>query len=242
MNLRKKICLVLMLTAVGATAMFLDHLHAHQRLGLPGIKTSPIPDSKRLVVELPEQVLNYQSKAIETDAGLLSGLPHDTSFGQRVYWAPDNFAVGVSIVLMGGDRSSIHKPQFCLRGSGWEIVRTEERAVRMARPMAYDLPVTKLSLVEEKPGVHHGLHQIYVYWFVADNEYTSSHWQRMWWLARDVIRTGVLQRWAYITVCANCRPGDEDATYERLTKFIAAAAPEFQLTPKAPAAVLAARP
>ena len=56
----------------------------------------------------------------------------------------------------------------------------------------------------------------------------------MWWMARELFRTGLLQRWAYISCTAICAPGQEEATTERMKQFIAAAVPEFQLTPKSP--------
>jgi hypothetical protein len=46
------------------------------------------------------------------------------------------------------------------------------------------------------------------------------------------LRTGVLQRWASISYFAECAPGHEDATFERMKKFIVASAPEFQLVPR----------
>jgi hypothetical protein len=74
---------------------------------------------------------------------------------------------------------------------------------------------------------------VYVFWFVADgDEYTARHWQRMWWMARDLLRTGVLQRWAMISYFTVCTPGQEEAAFDRLKKFIAASAPEFQLVPR----------
>ena len=45
---------------------------------------------------------------------------------------------------------------------------------------------------------------LYVYWFVADNQLTPYHGERMWWMARDLIRTGVLQRWAYVSYFTAC--------------------------------------
>ncbi len=74
---------------------------------------------------------------------------------------------------------------------------------------------------------------IYVLWFVAgDDEYTGRHWQRMWWMARDLLRTGVLQRWAAISYFAPCAPGQEDATFDRVKKLMVASVPEFQLVPR----------
>jgi len=48
-------------------------------------------------------------------------LPRDTSFGQRRYRSPDGAVTQVNVVLMGSDRTSMHKPQFCLEGAGWQI-------------------------------------------------------------------------------------------------------------------------
>jgi hypothetical protein len=83
-----------------------------------------------------------------------------------------------------------------------------------------------------------------VYWFVADNAISGepSGLQRMWWTARQLLRAGELQRWAYISFFSACEPGQEEATFERMKKLIAAAAPEFQLTPRAGASEAAARP
>jgi hypothetical protein len=84
---------------------------------------------------------------------------------------------------------------------------------------------------------------VYVCWFVADNdEYTAQHWQRMWWMARDLFRTGVLQRWAFISYFSICAPGREDATFERIKKLIAASVPEFQLVPRAKETTIIAQP
>jgi hypothetical protein len=77
------------------------------------------------------------------------------------------------------------------------------------------------------------LRGVFVYWFVADGELTAQHWQRMWWMLRDITRSGVLQRWAYISCFSVCAPGEEEATFERMKRFIAASVPQFQLTPRA---------
>ena len=55
-------------------------------------------------------------------------------------------------------------------------------------------------------------------------------------MARDMLRTGVLQRWAYVICSAPCAPGMEDATFEQMKGFIAAAAPEFVLATGPPVA------
>jgi len=64
----------------------------------------------------------------------------------------------------------------------------------------------------------------------------------MWWMARDLFHTGVLQRWTSVSCLSACLPGQEDATFERMKKFIAASVPEFQLVPRPKGATVAARP
>jgi hypothetical protein len=79
----------------------------------------------------------------------------------------------------------------------------------------------------------------YVYWFVADEQLTADHNQRMWWMTRELLRTGILHRWAYVSCFVVCPPGGEEATYVRLSRFISEAVPEFQITTGAPASSMA---
>jgi len=223
------------LLLIGATATLLAELRAKQRLGPPAVKTSPLPGTQRLAVELPEQVLDFKSQAVEPEKIELETLPPDTSFGHRLYSAPDGFGVSLGVVLMGADRTSLHKPEFCLQGQGWKLDASSctEDQVHMERPWPYDLPVSRIIATKEGTvrGQPQTMRAVYVYWFVAERKYTARHWQRMWWMAEDLIRTGVLDRWAYVSCLAVCAPGQEDAAFERVKKFIAAAVPEFQLTP-----------
>jgi hypothetical protein len=143
---------------------------------------------------------------------------------------------------MGTDRTSLHKPQFCLEGAGWHIdeTKTLETKVPIERPFSYDLPLVRLiasrqEVIDGKPQTIKG---IYVYWFVADDALsaTASGFQRMWLMAGKLLSTGVLQRWAYVSCFSVCNPGQEEDTFERMKKFIAASVPEFQLNPRASAA------
>jgi hypothetical protein len=55
----------------------------------------------------------------------------------------------------------------------------------------------------------------------------------LWRVPRDLLLNGILERWAYISYFSACEPGQEDATFERMKKLIAASVPEFQLVPRA---------
>jgi hypothetical protein len=232
MNKSSRILLVA-LAMIGVTALGMGYLRKNQKLGLPGVKWAVIPNSSRLQLFLPEYVLDYDSVEIPTDTNVLNGLPHDTSFATRTYTAMDKSWLQMRIVMMGTDRTSIHKPQFCLKGSGWDIddAKSSMDMVHMEKPQPYDLPVMKLLSSRElkinnQPVI---AHCIYVYWFVADNDLTADHTTRMWKSATHLLRSGELERWSYVSCFAICLPGQEDATYERMKKFIVASVPQFQL-------------
>lgn len=237
MNRQKWILFVLAIALIGGTAAALTHVKAGLKLGRPGIHTAPIPGSPRLAISLPERVLYYDSTNVPMDEGAREGLPHDTSFAERIYASPSNNVdqMVLMIVLMGTDRTSIHKPQFCLQGAGWDFDDHDSKpdTIRIQSPHPYDLPVTKMMMTrtEKMPnGENIIVSGMYVYWFVADDQLTGSHFTRMWSSATHLLRTGELQRWAYVGCLSACRSGDEDAMYGRMKKFIAASVPEFQKT------------
>jgi hypothetical protein len=163
---------------------------------------------------------------------VLDWLPRDTTYAQRRYTDTNGFGMLVNVVLMGADRTSIHKPEYCLKGSGWGDLEGETTSVRIEAPHAYDLPLMQLYSSKDvrlESGETIRVRGIYVYWFVADGELTATHGQRMWWMARDMLRTGVLQRWAYVSTFSVCMPGEEEATLSRMKSMIAAMVPQIQL-------------
>ena len=235
MNKQKISIFIVVLALIGGSAWALVWLRANQKLGTPGIKATPIPGTIKMNFDLPESVLDFTSKRVPEDKTVLDTLPKDTSFAQRLYTAPDGFWVNANIVLMGTDRTSIHKPEFCIPGQGWRIDQKESINLSMEGRHPYQLQVAKWTIINFVPdasGQKKEVRGLYVFWFVAGNEETADHQQRIWWMTRDLLTTGVLQRWAYISYFAVCDPGQEEATFERMKKMIVASVPEYQLTPE----------
>ena len=143
MKAKNLIVAVVMLSLIGATGAFLLHLKARQRLGEPGVKTRPIPNSSNVEVLLPENVPGYTSVWVQEAEVVTNKLPPDTSFGQRVYTSEDNkFRVQANVVLMGADRTSIHKPEYCLVGQGFQFDSSDIKPlpIHIDRPVGYELP------------------------------------------------------------------------------------------------------
>jgi hypothetical protein len=217
------------------SASLLGWMQNHQRLGNPGVTTVPLadaaPGSLNVKVELPEWVSVYNSVEEEMDPVVVGALPADTSYGQRLYTAPDGLRIQMTAVLMGMDRTSIHKPQFCLVGAGWTIAREEFTTVPIPEPAPYELPVSRITATRliEHEGQQVRLNGVYVYWFVEEHEITARHEDRMMSMARSMVTKGVLQRWAYISCFVQCRPGQEDFVFDRIQRFMASGVPKFQI-------------
>ncbi|HKS38659.1 MAG TPA: exosortase-associated EpsI family protein [Verrucomicrobiae bacterium] len=245
MNKRSGTILAVVLALTGGTSGLLGYWKGNQKLGLPGLKIAQeaVLDTDGNVIAtnsvfLPERVLDYSSKAEPVTRQELDMLPRDTTYGRRTYQASDGFRATINVVMMGTDRTSIHKPQICLTGQGWRIDRSERTTIPVERPHTYELPVMKLtaSSLRELPGGQKiAARAVYVYWFVEERELTADHLDRMMSMGLELIRSGKLQRWAYVSCFSVCPEGQEEAAYQRIRQLIATAVPEFQLATGEPA-------
>ena len=227
-------CLVI---ALGAVLLF--SLRSGLKLGNPGVKLvqQPLFDEEKnqiseVSVALPEYVPGCTSDMLPIMRTELRVLPEDTTFGRRYYKAANGFQAMMHVVLMGSDRTSIHKPQYCLTGQGFQIESTEVVKIPIKRPKPYDLEVMKLTASTSIKAPNGGMVQrkaIYLYWFVSEDQVTARHGDLLWRMARGLLTTGELQRWAYVGVMSQCAPGEEDLLYPMMAAFVAETVPEFQL-------------
>jgi hypothetical protein len=243
MNRRKLVLVVMAVVMIAGTAVLLAAVP--QKLGRPAVKAVAVPGDQRMRIDLPEHVLDFASTNQEPDAKAVGMLPADTSFGERVYFKPDSIPYTAGVVLMGTDRTSIHKANYCLQGQGLHIDEDTKDFIHMTQPQPYDLPVIKTvsTATMQMDGKTITKKCVYVYWYVADGALSNdeSGFGRMWAMTKGLLFTGVLQRWAYVRFYAFCDPGQEDATYESIKRMIAAAVPQFQTTPAPANASMAAQ-
>lgn len=232
---RQKIFLfAITLALIAGTAGAVTWLKAHQRLGAPGLKATPQPGSVTMHVELPAQVLNYTSSNMPEAQVVLDYLPKDTSYAQRYYFATNGAWTMANVILMGADRTSIHRPDYCLPGQGWQIRDKTEVKISIAGAHPYEMPVMKWIVSNTFPaadGRHQNVSGLYVFWFVTENQTTDNFPAMLKSMVFHQLAHGVLQRWAYVSYFTVCLPGEEDATFARMKSLIAASVPEFQLPP-----------
>jgi len=215
-----------------AGAAFLAHLRSSQRLGKPGVRAVASPDPLRMQIQLPTQVEGFRAEMLQPTSDELGVLPKDTSIARTRYFSNQTY-MDLSVVMMGTDRTSIHQPQFCLTGQGFTIDRTEEVTLPIPNRSGKAMSVMKLTTtkqVRDAAGTSITVRGIFLYWFVAEGLQTARHGDRMWMMARELLTSGVLQRWSYVTCFSPCYPGQEDATFDRMSGFLTKAVPQFQLS------------
>jgi len=234
MNNQKLLIFIAALILMAGTAGLLMHLKSNQKLGVPGIKFDPIPGSVQVKIAMPERVLDFTSTNIPEPEVVLGYLPKDTSYAERLYQSPDGVLMTGTIVLMGADRTSIHKPDYCLPGQGWHIDSKNVVNVPVGGAEPYELPIAKWLISANFQGPDGRTEKrsgIYAFWFVADKEQTPEFYGYLKLLTHDLLFTGVLQRWAYVSYCSTCEPGEEGEAFGRMEKLIGASVPEFQPPP-----------
>jgi hypothetical protein len=140
-------------------------------------------------------------------------LPKDTEFVKSAYTNASGGRVFTSIVLSGRERSSIHRPQRCLKGQGSSIMDEHSFTVPMPGREPLDVAVIETERryrTAEGEQVYYGY---YAYWFVGQDRETASHYARMFWLGWDRVFRSVSHRWAYVAVSGEREP--EGREYEK---------------------------
>jgi hypothetical protein len=220
------------------TGGFLTFIRSHQRLTQPGVKLvkqpsigehgQPVGTNSAF---LPERVSNFTSQNLPILDQVINVLPKDTTYGSRLY-EENGLQVQLNVVLMGVDRTSMHRPEWCLPAQGWVVQKDELDTLSITKPYPYSLRVRKLTGRKEgklADGTTVRQSAVYVYWFVTENQLAVGHEEFMWSIIRHLVQKAELQRWAYVSCFAHCDVGDEEKTYERVKGLLAAAVPEFQL-------------
>ena len=187
-----------------------------------------------VVMDLPVTVGGFTGKEVAATMGELVTLPKDTQITRREYVDAGGDRIMASIVLSGGEKRSIHRPEVCLLAQGWTM--RGGRVEKIALADGRDLEVMDLSLVrdvEVAKGDRRKLYANYFYWFVGSEVTTPHHWSRVFLTSFDRITKNLNHRWAYVIVMSVVTEGfmplgkNETQTVEMLKQFTAEAAPSF---------------
>lgn len=188
---------------------------------------------------LPEQIGSFTGKSAEISESEKVILPADTQISKSLYSSLGGEQINCQVVLSGGEKRSIHRPETCLPAQGWTKKTSETIPVKLEDGRT--LEVTKLVIsrpVEVQPGVRKELTSLFLYWFVGKDITTPHHWYRILHTDWDRVVHGVSHRWAYVIVSAPVLDGfvpgakNQEQTLDSLKKFIGEIAPEIIVSKK----------
>jgi len=187
-----------------------------------------------VLMTLPELVGGFTGAEQPVSESELLLLPGDTKFAKKEYTDFGGDRISSQIVLAGGEKRSIHRPEICLPAQGWNL--KSGHAVPITLDNGKTLTVMKLSIarpIEVRPGEQKQLNSIFLYWFVGKNMTTPFHWRRLAHANWDRVVHNINHRWAYVIVSAPVLEGlapngkSEAKTMKMLEEFVAELAPEI---------------
>lgn len=130
----------------------------------------------------------------------------------RNYMAPGGRAVQLSIVHAGSTRRSLHFPEVCLVGDGWEIVKQEER------PIGILFTAKRLVLVRGDKS------EAVLYWFKTGDHVTGNFFGNAFEWAKNQVTFGAPTS-AMIKLTTPIGPAGEQAAFSTLEDFASKFAP-----------------
>ena len=190
-----------------------------------------------VVMDLPTLVGEYWGTSEPVSPSELALLPADTEFEKKIYQDLSGNSLTAQIVLSGGEKRSIHRPEVCLPGQGWSVQSANVVPITLANGRTLD--VMKLTLtrqIEVAPGERRTLKSYFLYWFVGKDTTTPYHWVRLAKTNWDMVTKKIQHRWAYVIVTApvleGFKPGakSDQQTLDTLKDFVRQAVPKFQLS------------
>ncbi|MDA1045134.1 MAG: exosortase-associated EpsI family protein [Verrucomicrobia bacterium] len=127
-------------------------------------------------------------------------LPKDTRMWKRLYRRGEMERYFTTLVLGGGAKESIHRPELCLVAQGYSI--RDERVEKIDLPDGHSLEVKVLQIVA--PSADNakalGATSIYAYWLFQSDRETPHHTTRMLLSIQDGILRNTWTPWAYIAI------------------------------------------
>jgi Protein of unknown function (DUF3485) len=185
-------------------------------------------------MNLPNSLNGFRGADQKVSESELAILPRDTEFAKKLYNNERGDRISCQIVLAGGEKRSIHRPEVCLPAQGWSLGTGEVIQIMLTNGKSLDvmkLNITKRVSLPDRQ--QRELTSVFLYWFVGKDASTPHHLVRVLKTNLDMLLHNTNHRWAYVIVSA---PVPEEITQQgknaketlaMLKEFIAHLAPEI---------------
>ncbi len=136
-----------------------------------------MPRDDNQLAAIPDRIVDYRQQGpdMEIDERTRQVL-ETSSILTRHYAAPSGRPVQLTMVRTGATRRSLHFPEVCLIGDGWEIHAESNRALGL------ELTAKRLVLVKGNST------QAVLYWFKTGDRMTGNFFMNAWYWTQNQIR------------------------------------------------------
>lgn len=191
-----------------------------------------------VIMNLPDTLLSKSGTPAPISEGEKTILPKDTEIAKMVYQSALEAPLSVQIVLSGGEKRSIHRPEICLPAQGWTLESGRMVPVKLSNGKQLEvMRLTARRSVMLNNGSKAELENVSYYWFVGHEVTTPYHIKRILMSNFDMVFHNVNHRWAYVVVSApvlkGIVPGGKDLkqTDEMLNDAVGELAPKIMKNP-----------
>lgn len=187
-----------------------------------------------VVMHWPDKVLDFAGKDEAPSEAETKLLPPDTEFAKKLYTNSQGDHLSAQIVLSGVEHRSIHRPEICLKGQGWNVRGGQIVSVPLKSGRDLDVMVLDITRpVRLADGTTAQLPALYAYFFVSKDAETPKHLDRIAITNIDLLFHNKAHRWAYVIAMAQVLKGltpdgkDREQTLQMIKDFLREAAPQF---------------
>jgi len=197
------VVVLVLLSALAAAVLLLTRSQARAVANAPSIEVLDIPPYIGQCQQLgeDEEVDEYTARVLETSSILI-----------RDYLSPEGYPVQLTIVYAGTTRRSLHFPELCLVGAGWEV-RDQD-----VTDVGFLFNAKRLVLISGEK------QQAVLYWFKTGDNMTGNYFVNAAHWAKNQLTFGTSTS-AMIKLTAMIRPGREEAAFAVLERFAMQLAP-----------------
>lgn len=206
-------------------------------VAFPNAATDP---ETGMVMSLPDRIAGCSTYEPPVSDEEKKWLPADTGILKRMYYPVTAVdaeeararSIVATLILSGTDRRSLHRPEVCLDGQGWEIWKREVETLSIGDETLDVMDFHLRKKVHREDGTLEQVRAHYIYWWIGKSTSTPSDFERILITVMDNMFRNVNNRWGYPSVMVNVdlSKGEaaEEESRQRAFDFIREFAPLFQ--------------
>lgn len=158
-------------------------------------------------IDVPAQIADYVQKGVDIEVDERTKRVLETSTVlMRNYASSSGWPVQLTVVYAGTTRRSLHFPEVCLVGAGWEIRKQDMTAI------GFEFVARRLVLVRGNQ------QQAVLYWFKTGDHLTGNYFVNAWEWAKNQITFGSRTS-AMIKLTTPISSPGEEMSFEMLNDF-----------------------